>query len=237
RELKGTSGRAAVHGSSRPELRRVVADGPLEPKLLGVEQSNTSVSFGDEVLVKLIRRLEPGVNPELEVGSALTDAGFEAIADVLGGLEYGTGSKRMTVAVAQRFGPTEGDAWSLTVDCLDRFREEPRTGPAQPGDLPVAPDPFAVDQIDVPDEVMTLIGPMVEPIDRLAERTGELHLTLAEVTDEAFAPEPFSTLYQRSLYQSFRGQTRSTLAAVRRALRSRPSYAEETIVELERLVE
>jgi maltose alpha-D-glucosyltransferase/alpha-amylase len=236
REVPGQVEGAVLEGTSRAALRRLLAGGPLEPKLLGVEQSNTSVVFGDQVLVKLIRRLEPGVNPELEVGNALTEAGFEAAAPVLGGLEYGPPKRRMTLAVAQGFVPNEGDAWSLTVDQLDRFYDETRTSALDPGDLPLAPDPFRAESIEVPDEVMTLIGPMVEPIDRLAERTAELHLTLAGVPDAAFAPEPFTTLYQRSLYQSFRGQSRSTLAAVRRVLRARRSVVEHVAADLERLV-
>jgi maltose alpha-D-glucosyltransferase / alpha-amylase len=229
---------ATVVGHSKPELRRLVNGGSLEPKLIGTEQSNTSVVFGDEVLVKLIRRLEPGENPELEVGGALTNAGFEAIAPVVGGLEYRARGRSMTMAVAQRFVHNEGDAWSLTVDLLDRFHEQTRTGSDDPAELAGAPDPFLAVEIEVPDEVMNLIGPMLEPVDRLASRTAEMHLAMAAVPSEAFAPEPFSTLYQRSLYQSFRGQTRATLAAARRVLRARRSpLTEEVQADLERLVE
>jgi maltose alpha-D-glucosyltransferase / alpha-amylase len=240
RELPGSNATAAVVGQSRPELRRLVNGGSLEPKLIGTEQSNTSVVFGDEVLVKLIRRLEDGQNPELEVGGALTDVGFEAAAPVVGALEYRARGRSMTVAVAQRFVHNEGDAWSLTVDLLDRFHEETRTGSVELADLPAAPDPFEVDerdQPDVPDEVMNLIGPMVEPVDRLASRTAEMHLAMASVPTDAFVPEPFSTLYQRSLYQSFRGQTRTTLAAARRTLKARRSpLTDEVHADLERLV-
>jgi maltose alpha-D-glucosyltransferase / alpha-amylase len=236
REVAGATG--SIIGHSRTELRRLLNGETPEPKLLGTEQSNTSVVFGDEVLVKLIRRLEVGENPELEVGAALTDAGFEAIAPVLGGLDYRSRGRDLTIAVAQRFVPNEGDAWSLTVDLLDRFHEETRTGSVEPGELAHAPDPFGAGELAVPDEVMTLIGPMVEPVDRLATRTAELHLTMAAVPSDTFAPEPFSTLYQRSLYQSFRGQTRATLAAARRILKSRRSpLADETRADLQRLVE
>ena len=72
--------------------------------------------------MKVIRKLDVGENPEVEMGAALTRAGFEAAAPHLGSLEYRTSSEAMTVAVAQRFVHNEGDAWSHTVDLLGRDR-------------------------------------------------------------------------------------------------------------------
>jgi maltose alpha-D-glucosyltransferase / alpha-amylase len=236
REHPGTT--AALVSQSRPALRRVLTGERPEPKLIGTEQSNTSVIYGDQVLVKLIRRLEEGENPELEIGSALTSAGFGNIAAVLGGMEYRGRGRSMTVAVAQEFVGNEGDAWSLVIDRLDRFYEQVLTEGDDPAELSTAPDPFTGDEIEVPDPVMNLIGPIIEPVDLLSRRTAELHLTLESVPGDAFAPEPFSTLYQRSLYQSFRGQTRSTLAAARRMLRSRRSPLPEAVqADLERLLD
>ncbi|MDZ7680070.1 MAG: maltose alpha-D-glucosyltransferase [Acidimicrobiales bacterium] len=236
REHKGRA--ASMIGQSRPELRRLVDAGELEPKLIGVEQSNTSVIYGDQVLVKLIRRLVDGTNPELEIGDALTTAGFAHIAKVLGALEYRGRQQHATIAVAQELVSHESDAWTLAVDLLGRFYEQVVTEDDGLDALPHAPDPLGVDTIEPPDVVRDLIGSFIEPVDRLALRTAEMHLAMASVPDEAFATEAFSTLYQRSLYQSFRGQARSTLAAARRKLRARQRpLAPEVAEDLARLIE
>ena len=236
REHAGGSG-STLLGHGRPELRRLLQSGPLEVKLIGTEQSNTSVVFGDRVVVKLVRKVEVGENPEVEVGRALTDLRHHASAPHLGSLAYDSPSGTMTVAVAQGFVPNEGDAWSFTVDLLGRFYEQVLSGPADPTALPRPPvgpaDPDAI-----PDGVVDLVGPVLEPVDLLARRTAEMHLALAQVAGEAFAPEPFSTLYQRSLYQSFRGQTRSTMSLVRRRLRDRSATFDDTVrADLEALLE
>ncbi|MGY6501873.1 MAG: maltose alpha-D-glucosyltransferase [Acidimicrobiales bacterium] len=236
REVDGES--VTLVGHAEPALRKLVNGGALEPKLLGTEQSNTSVVYGDEVLIKLIRRLEDGENPDLEVGGALTDAGFTHSAPVLGALEYRGKGRSMTLAVAQRFVTNEGDAWALTLDLLGRFYEEVVAVDDGLAGLPTAPDPLSVDHIDIPDEVIALIGPIVEPIDLLARRTAEMHLALSGVPGEAFTPDPFSTLYQRSLYQSFRGQTRTTMVAARKLLRGKNRAVDDDVAAgVERLLE
>ena len=236
REHPGARGVAAV-GSSGTQLRRLLADTELEVKLIGAEQSNTSVVFGDQVVVKLIRKIEVGENPEVEIGRALDDAGFDATPAHLGHLEHRSSAGRTTLAVAQRFVHNEGDAWTYVLDQLGRFYEQVSTA-----DPDVAPPPgpgerALAEPVEVPEEVADLVGPMLGPVELLAQRTAELHRTLAAVPGEAFTPEPFSTLYQRSLYQSFRGQTRSTMSLVRRRLKSgRASMADDVVDDLEHLL-
>jgi maltokinase len=78
---------------------------------LSAEQSNTSLVFDDKVIVKLIRRLEPGVNPELEMGAFLARRGFDATPPLLGGIAV-EGAVNATAAVAHRFVRVESDGWS-----------------------------------------------------------------------------------------------------------------------------
>jgi predicted trehalose synthase len=78
---------------------------------LSAEQSNTSLVFDDKVIVKLIRRLETGVNPELEMGAFLARRGFTATPPLLGGIAL-EGAVNATAAVAHRFVRVESDGWS-----------------------------------------------------------------------------------------------------------------------------
>ncbi|QGG96339.1 maltose alpha-D-glucosyltransferase [Actinomarinicola tropica] len=222
-------GGAALTGDGRPELRRMLGKEGLEVRLIGAEQSNTSVIFGDQVVMKLIRKVDAGENPEVEVGAALTAEGFDASARHFGALRYQSGGSSSTVAVAQAYVPNEGDAWSHTLDLLSRFFEHVVTTEDDPTQLPFPPDGPLDAPIEVPDPVAELVGPMLQPVDLLAGRLAELHTTLAGAPGEAFAPEVFSTLYQRSLYQSFRGQTRSTMSLVRRRLKDRTAGFDDAL--------
>ncbi|HET7038645.1 MAG TPA: hypothetical protein VFH97_02080, partial [Gemmatimonadales bacterium] len=86
-----------------------------------------------------------------------------------------------------------------------------------------------------PGRVEGTIGPYLEFLRLIGRRTAEMHVALAsDAEDPAFAPEPFSALYQRSLYQSMRSTTRRVFQALRRALRTLPPDARD---EAARLVE
>jgi maltokinase len=86
---------------------------------LGAEQSNTSVVFDDRVILKLIRRLEQGVNPELEIGAFLARNGFAATPPLLGAMSAG-GAVQSTVAVAHAYLQVESDGWSYVLSALRR---------------------------------------------------------------------------------------------------------------------
>jgi maltokinase len=81
-----------------------------------VEQSNSSIVFGDETVLKVFRRLEPGINPELELLQFLTEHEYPNIAPLLGWYEYEGRSFAATLGVAQRFFPDATGGWELALD-------------------------------------------------------------------------------------------------------------------------
>ena len=93
-----------------------------EPRSVGVEQSNTSVVFGDELILKAYRRLEPGINPELEVLRFLTERGFPNIAALVGWYGYSGPLITATLGILQRFVPDAEGGWELA---LDELRGDP----------------------------------------------------------------------------------------------------------------
>src|SRR5690606_22661161 len=109
-----------LQGAGSVQLRRLV-DKLQEPqsRLLGAEQSNTSIVFDRSVVLKVYRRLEDGLSLDVEVGEFLGEHGYEHTPAVLGSLSYSRdGSPARTLAVLQEFVPNEGDAWSLTLDAV-----------------------------------------------------------------------------------------------------------------------
>jgi maltokinase len=90
-------------------------------RLMGAEQSNSSLVFANKLILKLFRLLEPGENPELEVTRALAGTGFEACAAPLGWIE-GLGS---TLGILQRFHAGSVDGWKLATERVaDHYESE-----------------------------------------------------------------------------------------------------------------
>jgi maltokinase len=100
--------------SRAPESGPLGTDAPVRP--MGVEQSNSSIIFGDETVLKVFRRLEPGINPELELLQFLTAHEFRNIAPLVGFYEYDGRSFSATLGVAQRFFDDATGGWELTLD-------------------------------------------------------------------------------------------------------------------------
>lgn len=90
----------------------IAASDTLAPALLGGEQSNSSIRFGQHLIMKLYRKVEPGLNPDLELGRYLTEErGFAGTPPLAGGIEYRRGADEpITVGLLQGFVPNQGNA-------------------------------------------------------------------------------------------------------------------------------
>jgi maltose alpha-D-glucosyltransferase/alpha-amylase len=197
-----------------------------EPYLLRNNEADTSVAFGDRLVLKFFRRVEPGINPELEIGRFFARRNnFANHPPLVGAVEYRrAGDEPITLAVLQGFVPNEGTAWDFTLDDLGRYFERALTLNIPPEDLrlPAKPRLGLVDH-PVPPLAEELIGSYLASGSRLGQRTAEFHVALASATDDpSFAPEPFTPMYQRSLYQSLRTQARRTYELLRRRMKGLP---------------
>jgi maltose alpha-D-glucosyltransferase / alpha-amylase len=225
RKLHSSSGEIAAVQSSA-YLRMRTPDQRLEARPLGVEQSNTSVLFGDRFILKLFRRVEPGTSPELELTRHLTEkAGFQHAPALAGwldlrsaphaGLSAGRGEPT-TLGVLQAMVPNEGDAWRFTKENVKRYFERVAARPTRAQQ----PRKHLLDLVEeeAPDEVRDRMGGYLEAAQLLGRRTGELHVALTDAEDPGFRPEPVSGLDQRSTYQSMRNLTGNVLRTLARQL-------------------
>jgi trehalose synthase-fused probable maltokinase len=89
---------------------------------MGAEQSNTSLVLGEDIVLKVFRRLEAGINPELELLRFLTDRGFPSIASLEGWAVYLGMPLDATLAIAQDYVHNEGDGWQIALDFLTTGR-------------------------------------------------------------------------------------------------------------------
>jgi maltose alpha-D-glucosyltransferase/alpha-amylase len=147
---------------------------PLPARRIGGEQSNTSVAFGDRLIMKHFRRLADGPNPEEEMTRFLTErVQFAHTPRLAGHLEYRRAGARATLAVVQELVTGARDGWEWMLAGLDAFYEAARRA-------------SGVDRA----RLRALAGPTLDALERLGTVTGALHRALAsDATDPAFAPE------------------------------------------------
>ncbi|HVV30307.1 MAG TPA: hypothetical protein VHC41_05460 [Mycobacteriales bacterium] len=96
----------------------------LRSRLIGAEQSNTSLVYGDELICKLFRRVAPGRNPDLELTRALQDAGCSYVAPVHGWIQTELDGDEVTLGLLQEFVPSATEGWALaTTSVRDLYAE------------------------------------------------------------------------------------------------------------------
>jgi trehalose synthase-fused probable maltokinase len=98
-------------------LEEIGDPGPARP--VGAEQSNSSVVFGDELILKVFRRVEPGINPDLEITRFLTEHGFGRIPRLVGWYEVEGRNLDATLGMLQAFVAGGRDGWELALDELE----------------------------------------------------------------------------------------------------------------------
>jgi maltose alpha-D-glucosyltransferase / alpha-amylase len=228
RTIKGEQGSIAAVPTRALRARRGESTEDLVPSTVKTEQSNTSVVFGDRFILKLFRRLEPGKNPDLELGQFLTEKEFPHISPVAGTLQYSRGKEDpISLAILQVFVPNQGDAWSYTRDALGRYLERLLASPLDEADLEAPKIPLLdLTEQQTPHLASELIGTYLESARLLGRRTSELHALLASEADGPdFEPESFTPLSQRSLYQSLRNLANHTIELLENGLEKIPAEA------------
>lgn len=182
------------------------------------EQSNTSVLFGKQLILKVFRRVDEGINPELELGRFFARTrSFPHVSPLLGSIEYrARRGEPTTLAVLQAYVPHEATGWQYTLDELSNFFERVLTLPAPPTIPDAVVTPVELLGQDLPGVMQELAGHYLESARLLGQRIAEMHCALALETDNPdFAPEPFTSLYQRSMYQSLRNLHRRAFDLLR----------------------
>jgi maltokinase len=160
----------------------------LPGDIVSTEQSNTSLVYGETAILKLFRRLEPGLNPDVEIHDALRRTENRHIAPLLGYVEIDNGpdEEPSTVAMLQAFVPNASDGWRLATSSVRDLYAE--------GDLHA-------------DEVG---GDFAGESERLGEATASVHRDLAQV----LPTEPAERDWYRTLAEQMTSRLEAALAVV-----------------------
>jgi len=165
---------------------------------LGAEQSNVSIAFGTDIILKLYRRLRAGEQPDVEVARFLTDVGhYQSTPEFLGEIQYRPNDgEATTIAAAFAFVPNQGDAWAVVTNALTRSI------------------------VDESGDAAVWIGAV------LGQRTAEMHQALAvQTTDPDFKVEPLAPADIAAWSSEAVAETRQLLAQLEQGLASLPPSA------------
>ncbi len=239
--IKGKHGEIVVHQGR--QYKRLLGGKklPLPSQVLKAEQSNTSIVCENTFFIKLYRQLGEGANPDLEISRFLTEKiAFPSVPAFAGILEYHRPvGEPIHLALVQGFVLNAGDAWTYTLESVRQYFEKILAKRGALEAPQISGSPFERTAQSESSQLKEYIGEFyLEMMGLLGKRTGELHLALASESDDpAFALEPFSKLYQRSVYQSMRNITRRAMQDLRKSLGKLPEQLREKaliIVESER---
>ncbi len=238
--LRGARGQ--VRAVSTPVLQSLwqPSQGPLTPSVMKTEQSNSSVVYEKCLVLKIFRRLEEGLNPDLEIGAFLTGkTSFRNVPPLAGYLEYlSEGGTRTALGMLQGYVANQGDAWQFTLKVLAEYYERaPQLG------VPLSEVPHApllkLCALAIPDEARRRIGPYLDSAELLGRRTAELHLALASHPEDAdFAPQLFSEVDLQAFANSAVQLMTANFVMLRRLKDGMPDHsrqAADSVLKLEEI--
>jgi maltose alpha-D-glucosyltransferase/alpha-amylase len=224
RKHKGLHGE--LTGWSTADLDDLVAASfDLHNVPLRLEPRDGGVVIGDRLLFKLVRRAESGTHPDLEIGRYLNGCkgNCPPTLKVLGAVEYRSAGESATVGILQEYVPNTTPSWQYVQDALGRFFEHIMALPE--GERPQSPPAGTLLELATgaaSPRAQEFLGSILEWAGLLGRRTAELHLALIDRAKPDFAPETFSQLYQRSLYQSSRKMALRAFQQMRKLVKSLP---------------
>ena len=190
---------------------------PLQSALWRREGSNSSIVYGDRLMLKLFRRPEVGINPDWELGRFLTDrAHFTHVPPTAGAIEYtdSAGNTR-TLGLLQQLVTNDGDARQQFIAGLRDFFTEVAVSDLAPTAFAELRHESDLAQTAAPALAQAMFGNALEHARTLGHRTAEMHLAFASA-DGDLAPTPFTDEYQRELYQSTHDQLHDVLELIGR---------------------
>ncbi|MFA7943682.1 maltose alpha-D-glucosyltransferase [Pseudomonas brenneri] len=149
-----------------PQLANLPVGDELQVRYLAAEQSNSSVVVGENLVLKLIRKVSAGVHPELEMGAYLTAAGYAHISPLLGSvIRRDNEGQDSLLMIAQGYLSNQGDAWGWTQNNLERaIRDE------------------LAEAISEQEQHYNALGELADFAGLLGQRLGEMHNVLAAPT-------------------------------------------------------
>jgi maltose alpha-D-glucosyltransferase/alpha-amylase len=229
---KGGGALAPWAGENLPAVMKAGAIA-LAPKPASADQSNSGIIYGDRLLLKLFRRVAPGVNPDLEISRFLAERGANAhVPELMGSLEHRAAQgEPLTLGVLHRFVLGAQVAWDLALERIAEYfagleKLTAADWPTPEGAFASGADAATVWNLgnaEPTEQAERLGGAYLAAAERLGKRTAELHVALAaDRQSPQFAPEPFTDKYQQSRRWAMRDLASRTCELLSRRIEQLP---------------
>ncbi|NOR29193.1 MAG: trehalose synthase [Lutibacter sp.] len=179
-------------------------------RFMGLEQSNTSIVYNEEYVLKFFRRIYADKNPDYEMSRFLSEKkGFKNTPNFLGSLNIvDSENSHITIALMQKMVENQGDAWDYMLKEVHNVFLNLESKNINVDNLPATELFLRLGINDVPPQIIDWVGlNLFLKIQKLAKRTAEMHISLgSEFEDTAFTPARFNGDYtvwlkNRLLYQ------------------------------------
>ena len=222
--------------SFRSDSRILKPEKKLRSKLVDTEHRQNIITYEDEYVLKLYRKLDITYNPDVETIKFLSQqTNFEFTSKYAGVVEFQQVSgKPYVLAMLQKKNENQGEAWELMKDSLDRYFENVLTRSKHlPVEKPEGKLTRPISYDNIPESMKDLMGVILpERIYQMGEFTSALHKALSQNPAKDFSKEESSLHYQRSLFSGLQTLTRTTLQNLKSNLDSIPEEFREEAKEV-----
>lgn len=170
----------------------------VSSKFMGVEQSNTSIIYNDNLVLKIFRRIYISMNPDYEISRFLTERmNFKSSPEYKGSISVNFSEGDITLGLMQELVPNQGDAWKYMLDEVDRIFSNLSAKKIKIDKLPNIELFQKLRLNEVPPEIIDWAGlSVILRIQTLARRTAEMHIALgSDIHETAFTPTTYNGDY------------------------------------------
>jgi maltose alpha-D-glucosyltransferase / alpha-amylase len=193
------------------------------------DENNTSITFDNKFFLKMYRKLDRAINPDIEISRYLSEESqFRYVPHFKGTIEYLGEKESFVLGMMQDLIENHGDGHSYMLERLNNYieritaRNRTSLDPYDRKGNLIRPLGFE----DLPEELQTILGSRAADMARLiGKRTSKLHLLLADAVDKDFKPEEYSLHYQRSLFASMQSLVRETYQHLNKSFDTLPNDA------------
>jgi maltose alpha-D-glucosyltransferase/alpha-amylase len=225
-----------LHFSGNEQLKKYKKNAQdSRSKVLSAEQSNTAVTYDDQFFLKIYRKVDRSINPDLELTRFLSEqTSFKNIPAYVGSFQWKFEQGTIVLGMMQELVQSSGDAWTYTLNQLDNYFENIISKHMEISAMHINKLVSSDHQNEFSVDLKDAIEPShVEQIKLLARRTAEMHMALASHPEiAAFSAEEFSLHYQRSLFSGFQSLVRSTFENLKKSIKKIPEEERATAKEL-----